>query len=426
MLNKQHTDRHHIQPTTTPFSPLNETIHFQVINTPNQNSTPFQQSNYPKTNFPDELSDGGVPICSSDIPYSPFHTTPNPNPKVPLFPKRVANSAVRRTQQASTLVSSPPRPGHSSCMRQIFSVSSIGRSQQGLPQDDGRVSYPVLPNLSQTPSPAKQEGQAFQPGNKDIPPLPTPEADSAVPESKHQRAPTRSSTSSESWSGDSGYFIPGAATQICPPVRASTPNSQTHIDEWLSSVSPEDGLCQVDGPVEYSSQEYSTANSTPNEIVSMPINRHADRTPQHERVKLARQPLLNAYQKSNIPSKIPLLTSNPLSLNVCVDRGSSRSQSSRTLRDPELPPDTPTKRTRRAGLGVLRQASSVPATQVNPSKRFEGKENSAGQNDTANTYEWHASGSTAGRAQFWKSPLSSRGGPARATMRGAGTPRRMH
>jgi hypothetical protein len=370
-----------------------------------------------------------VSIYSSDIPCSPSHATPQPNQQTPLLPRRLANSAVRRTQQASTLASSPPRLGHSSCMRQIFSVSSI----RALPQGDDGVTYPLLPNLSQTPSPAKRDNQVWQTGDRDIPPLLTTEADSAVPDLRsdkqpgHQRVTTPSSSSSESWSGDSGYFIPGAATQARPPVRPSTPPSKSHIDEWLSSISPEDGLSQGGGFAANGSQKCTTAKYTPFDMSLMPPDCHADLVPKLEEAKSTRQPLLNTRQESNKPSKTALFTSNPLSPNVCVDRGSSRSQSSRTLRDPELPLDTPTKRAGKRGLGSFRQTSSARAAEANQSNRFDGKENiNTGPRDIGCTYEWHATGPIAGRAQLWRSPVSNNGGPARPKMRGAGTSRTPH
>lgn len=345
--------------------------------------------------------------------------TPKPNQKVPQFPKRVANSAVRRTPQASALVLSPPRPGHSSCMRNIFSVSSIGRA---LPQEDeGFISYPVLPSLSRTPSSAKQESQARQPGNIVVPPLPTPAADSAAPESKHQLTPTRSSSSSESWSGDSGYFISGAAAHIRHPVRPYTPNSQTQIDEWLSRVSPDYGICQVDGAADADAQECTTTEYTSEDDASILAGRRIARTAKREEATLTQQPSSNTNQKSKAITQAPFLPSNPLSPSVCLNRGSSLSQSSGNVRDP----DTPTKKTR-PGPSVQSRGSVISEAQVKSSNRLEEKENSAVTYKAPTTYEWQVSGPTAARAQFWRSPLSRRGGLARASMRGAGSSRGPH
>jgi hypothetical protein len=335
----------------------------------------------------------------------------------PLFSKRVrANSAIRRTPQASSLVSSPPRPGHSACMRQIFHVSSIGRA---LPRNNESVSYPLLPNLSPTPSPVKQNNQTCQALKQSKVPLPTTEVHLTVPVQERGESPTPLSSSSESWSGDSGYFIPGAAARdhhkIRPQSRAFSRSSQ-HIDQWLSSVSPEDGL-SPEHP------KYATATPPPSDVLG--TNPSADLPASLEAASVTRNPLLSPRREPKNPGAAKFSPSTPLSPNVRLTRGSSCSRS----RDAHL--DTPTK-TKRSTTSkrVLRssaQTFSIPTVQASPQKGLEGKENShldaIFPPDTTATYEWNASRPTASRALLFRSNVSRGGQPARARMRGAGRTR---
>jgi len=169
---------------------VNET---QVPSTPTRRSHPPQwDGNLDHSNEP-RSPDGGVSIYPPNVPG----TLPSPNPSLTPQSSPRANIGIRRAPLNSLLSGSPARPGHATCMRQIFEDASTH-------QRDKIVSYPQLP----------------------IPPSTTVVL---------QPLRRSSTSSSESWSGDSEFLVPA-------PTRAPSPPISQEIDEWLDSLSLEDSF----------------------------------------------------------------------------------------------------------------------------------------------------------------------------------------
>lgn len=357
MLKKHYTDHRHIQPGDE-FRRFGETNNTQVFATPNRRSYPFQQTDYPSSHNRNELPDDRIPISSAKIPQTPSPQTVQSAQRTPSLATRTANIGVRR----NVLLESPARIGHSTRMRQIFKVADLKHAPF---RNHGDVPYPRLPNISRVCSPTTPPERLQHLDYRDIningpgSPLPATQPNSAASEPKAKRrdaywSPTRSSTSTGSWSGDSGYLI----GESSPRARNLTVNPNFHIDDWLSTISLEDSFSQGGGVVLPScpsspvaapgtstnslSENCSNFDQATNEVIPrIDGTRLACLTPM-----TSDRPHYNAMITSQEDQCIDDRISDelsPLSPNVCIGRGPSRHYSLRKKRIAKASPETPTK-----------------------------------------------------------------------------------
>ncbi|KAF2476356.1 uncharacterized protein BDR25DRAFT_375279 [Lindgomyces ingoldianus] len=323
-----------------------------------------------------ESPDGGVSLHSSDI-------TGTPNIRTPPSSKRIANVGIRRSQYTSVLLESPARPSHASRMRQIFEEASFGKVVSSA--SNGMVAYPQLPNTSRAHSPTDRHPQSsYGPGFL----LPSNRPDSAEATPERLQRPTSSENLSESWSGDSDYLI--TEHRYHRSSRSISP--QPRIDDWLSTVSQEDGFSEEKCVVLRSQATNSVPsassilpshyNRTPppsvlmsSAIPSNPVLAHPGRLHRQvldvclSKTEVDQPPKLEASQYHGIllPPETPPGTTrsqlkqsctphesidlddggiqlSPLSPNVCIARGPSRYHSSLRRGNALGMPITPTRR----------------------------------------------------------------------------------
>ncbi|ENI09758.1 hypothetical protein COCC4DRAFT_36145 [Bipolaris maydis ATCC 48331] len=278
-----------------------------------------------------------------------------PRPVSPLGP---ANVRIRRSHRRSPLLHSPARAGHAARMRQLFEDAS--REQQTL--QPAHVPYPQLPNISaKASSPLARPGHVHSHSQQATSPVRRLESlcipTTLLPGPQPGFAKT-SQQSSESWSDDSGYLIPGSRTKPSPKsIRASVLDDR--ISKWLTGVSTPNGhepyaklpqrsthprpqFCQR------SSSNFSeTASRSGRETLEAPLAdtvtiRHVFHTrtePTMHPATLLRSCPRAANHQALFPD--PDLQLSPLSPNVCIERGPSRYHSSRNLRTAASPIKSP-------------------------------------------------------------------------------------
>ncbi|CAI6335747.1 unnamed protein product [Periconia digitata] len=154
--------------------------------------------------------------------------------RIPSFtPTHEANTSRRRVNH-SILSRSPARPGHCSRMKQIF--EDISKSNATI-LDQGKVQYPRLPVVLEPSSSTifeKLDSSAFL---RNVNYLRKSNVDAQEPLSAATK-PSRtisikfSETSSESWSGDSGYINAGPGV-----AQKAIEKSNSLVEDWLSGVS---------------------------------------------------------------------------------------------------------------------------------------------------------------------------------------------
>jgi hypothetical protein len=190
------------------------------------------------------LSEAGIPLHPSDVPSTPKSSCKLSPSQTPLSSQR-ANIGIRRARQTSVLLGSPARPSHATRMRQVFEDASL---EDALSHPNHGVGiYPQLPNISRTCSLVRRT-PASRPSTPARSRLGSPILSVQFNESLSDAPPkiglllqasTRSSSLSDSWSGDSDYLI----TKPPPPV-PSPPAFSLPIKEWLDTVTPEDSFIQ--------------------------------------------------------------------------------------------------------------------------------------------------------------------------------------
>jgi hypothetical protein len=154
--------------------------------------------------------DDHVSVPRQQVSQASRLATQSSPPQTPRLSNANANIGRRRYQQSAMLLRSPPRPGHTFRMTQIFQGASVAnRASDG----DGLVLYPQLPNISRVASPSTREQSC---------PL-------------ERRPTTPSETPSESWSDDSGYIVLDHARSL-----AGSGSPVYPVEDWLSAVSQDD------------------------------------------------------------------------------------------------------------------------------------------------------------------------------------------
>ncbi|KNG47353.1 hypothetical protein TW65_05905 [Stemphylium lycopersici] len=207
-----------------------------------------------RINSAEPSADGGIALWPSDFtcrhPSSSNNytghgnaqltaATPRPSESIQILasPSRLANIRIRRSHHGSLLLRSPARAGHAARMRQIFEDASL---KQQTPQVDRGALYPQLPNVSRRASPPIEHNGYAQNQSQRSPCIRRPEslrtsASSVrpIPRRTQVSFARASEQSSESWSDDSGYFVPRSRHRSSTLTFA--PNDR--IAEWLTGVS---------------------------------------------------------------------------------------------------------------------------------------------------------------------------------------------
>jgi hypothetical protein len=203
----------------------------------------------------------------------------HPSASAQPTPSTPANARARRTHHGSTLLQSPPRPGHSAGMRNIFQTASQHNTPATL--------YPQLPNVSRKASQPRgatsHELTAYVPSLHQSDPL----------------YPVAPSASSESWSDDTGYLVAGSRSRPSDPVIFPA----ERIAHWLSDVLDSDASDTSD-PISLLQRQSTrvTVDKTDSRGIQTPSSKDDTEL-------------------------------GPLSPNVCVERGPSRHRSGRKPRN---------------------------------------------------------------------------------------------
>ncbi|OAL56819.1 hypothetical protein IQ07DRAFT_674962 [Pyrenochaeta sp. DS3sAY3a] len=143
---------------------------------------------------------------------------------------KIANIRIRRSQHASSLLSSPARSGHTARMRQVFEdAGRLGRTKQP-------TLYPQLPNVSRPTSASQStqfEASLIVPARDEVP-RPTTNELPLISQLDLPKAniSTFSDRTSGSWSDDSGYFI----ADVCGRTSIHSIPLKQRIHNWLLAV----------------------------------------------------------------------------------------------------------------------------------------------------------------------------------------------
>ncbi|EUC32229.1 hypothetical protein COCCADRAFT_27234 [Bipolaris zeicola 26-R-13] len=292
-------------------------------------------SHHDSANYPNALP--------NTPPLKPAESRPRP-----VSPLGLANVRIRRSHHSSRLLQSPARAGHAARMRQLFEDAS--HEQQTL--QPAHLPYPQLPNISaKASSSLARRGHVHCHSQQATSPVRRLESlcisTTLLPRPPPGFAKT-SQQSSESWSDDSGYLIPGSRSKPNPKsIRASVLDDR--IDKWLTGVSTPNGhepYAKLPQPNTYprpqfcqrSSSNFSEmASRSGQETIEAPL---ADtvtiRDVFHTHTESTIRPAtpIRSYPRAtnhHASSPDPDLQLSPLSPNVCIERGPSRYHSSRNL-----------------------------------------------------------------------------------------------
>ncbi|KAF5850648.1 hypothetical protein GGP41_010302 [Bipolaris sorokiniana] len=287
-----------------------------------------------------------------------LHNTPPLKPAEsrprPVSPLGLANVRIRRSHHGSRLLQSPARAGHAARMRQLFEDAS--HEQQTL--QPAHLPYPQLPNISaKASSPLARCGHVHNHSQQATSPVRRLESlcipTTLLPSPRPGFAKT-SQQSSESWSDDSGYLIPGSRSKPNPKsIRASVLDD--HISKWLTGVSTPNGhepYAKPPQPNTYSRPQFcqrsssnfsETASRSGQEALEAPsANTVTIRDVFHTRTESTIHPTTPLHSRprdanNQVLSPDPDLELSPLSPNVCIERGPSRYHSSRNLHSAASP-----------------------------------------------------------------------------------------
>ncbi|EUC47856.1 hypothetical protein COCMIDRAFT_3165 [Bipolaris oryzae ATCC 44560] len=273
----------------------------------------------------------------------------------PVSPLGLANVRIRRSHHGSRLLQSPARAGHAARMRQLFEDAS--HEQQTL--QPSHLPYPQLPNISaKASSPLARRGHVHSHSQQaTTSPIRRLEslciATTLLPGPPPGFAKT-SQQSSQSWSDDSGYLIPGSRNKPNPKsIRASVLDDR--ISRWLTGVStpnvhepyaklpqpntyPKPQFCQrpssnLSETASRSGQEALEASLADTVTIRDVFHIRTEST-----IRLATPPQLRPRAANNqVSFPDPDIQLSPLSPNVCIERGPSRYHSSRNLHNTASP-----------------------------------------------------------------------------------------